>query len=136
VLDAVRSMPELRHVLIVGNGINELDASGVDTLSILIDRLRGQGIELSISGFNDNVLDVLERTGLRAKIGDNNLYRNVPRAVENIWEKAHTNSKETKCPLKYRAFKPFLISDKAKKIVIARDKDDSDNKHKDSPEKD
>ncbi len=134
VLDAVRSMPELRHVLIVGNGINELDASGVDTLSILIDRLKGQGIELSISGFNDNVLDVLERTGLRAKIGDNNLYRNVPRAVENIWEKAHTNSKETKCPLKYRTFKPFPISEKARKIVIEKDKDDPVSNHDDSSE--
>ncbi len=136
VLDAVRRMPELRHILIVGNGINEMDASGVDALSILVDRLRGQGIKFSISGLNDSVLDVLERTGLKAKIGDNNLYRNISRAVENIWEKAHKNSTETKCPLKYRTFKPYLISDKAKKIILARKKSDSANKNKNSSEED
>jgi len=136
VLEAVSRMPELRHVLIVGNGINELDASGTDTLSTLIDRLRGQRIELSVSGLNDNVLDVLERTGLRAKIGDNNIYRNISRAVENIWEKAHTNSKETKCPLKYRTFKPLLISDKAKKIILDRKKFNPVDEHRNSSEKD
>jgi len=99
VLETINKMPKLRHIVIVGNGINELDASGVDTLSILIDRLKGQGIDLSVSGLNDSTLDVLERTGLRAKIGENNLYRNVSRSVENIWEKAHKNTDEKNCPL-------------------------------------
>ncbi|MCK4606397.1 MAG: hypothetical protein KAU35_03770 [candidate division Zixibacteria bacterium] len=46
-------MPELRHVLIVGNGINELDSSGEEMLSLLVARLREAGCKVSISGLND-----------------------------------------------------------------------------------
>ena len=121
VLDCVRSMPKLRHVLIVGNGINEIDASGVDALSVLISRLRGQGLEFSISGCNDVVLDVLKRTGLAAKIGENNIYRNVARAVGSIWEKAHANVDEPKCPLKVRPFQAYKIGDDAMRAVMKQD---------------
>ncbi len=100
VIEIVGSMPKLRHVLLVGNGINELDASGVDSLSALIDRLHGQSILFSISGLNDAALDVLKRTGLAAKIGENNIYRNATRAVDGLWEKAHFNVMEEHCPLR------------------------------------
>lgn len=121
VLDCVRSMPQLRHVLIVGNGINEIDASGVDALSVLISRLRGQGLEFSISGCNDVVLDVLKRTGLAAKIGENNIYRNVARAVGSIWEKSHANVDEPKCPLRVRPFQAYKIGDDAMRAVMKQD---------------
>ncbi len=102
VIETVRTMPRIRHVLIVGNGINELDASGTDVLSVLIDRLRGQGLALSISGLNDAVLDVLIRTGLVAKIGENNIYHNVSRAIDGIWDRAHRGEHEPHCPLRER----------------------------------
>jgi MFS superfamily sulfate permease-like transporter len=100
VIEIVRTMPDLRHVLLVGNGINELDASGVDSLSGLIDRLHGQSIRFSVSGLNDAALDVLKRTGLAAKIGENNIYRNASRAVDGIWEQAHLHVTEEHCPLR------------------------------------
>jgi len=135
VIETVRCMPELRHVLIVGNGINELDASGVDALSVLIDRLHGQGLQFSVSGLNDAVLDVLKRTGLAAKIGENNFHRNVSRALESIWEKAHVNSTEQKCPLRDRPFNPWPIADEAKKAIQAKMETDHLNKPDDSAEK-
>ncbi len=64
VLDTVASMPELRHVLIVGNGMNELDASGEVLLSQLVSRLRERELDISFSGLNDHVLDVMKRTHL------------------------------------------------------------------------
>ena len=70
----------------------------VDALSVLIDRLQGQGLRFSISGCNDIVLDVLNRTGLTAKIGENNIYRNVERAMHGIWEKAHDRVDEPGLP--------------------------------------
>ncbi|MCP4566207.1 MAG: STAS domain-containing protein [FCB group bacterium] len=132
VLETVSRMPELRHVLIVGNGINELDASGADALSVLIDRLRGQGILFSVSGLNDSVTDVLRRTGLTAKIGENNLYHNVARSIENIWEKAHVDSKESTCPLRERPFKHWPISPEAQKSIQAQGDADPINKPRDS----
>ncbi len=99
ILDVVSAMPELRHIIIVANGINELDASGEDMLSTLIDRLRGQGYEISLTGTNDHVMDTMKRTYLYYKIGENNLYRNVAAALEDIHAKAHENSDEKVCPL-------------------------------------
>ncbi|MFH1686300.1 MAG: SulP family inorganic anion transporter [bacterium] len=121
VLDSVRAMPKLRHVLIVGNGINEIDASGVDALSVLIDRLHGQGLRFSISGCNDVVLDVLHRTGLAAKIGENDIYRNVERAMLGIWESAHANVDEPACPLRVRPIHPMAISEAAQKALQRAD---------------
>ncbi len=96
----IESMPELRHILIVGNGINELDASGEDMVSLLVDRIRESGYDISFSGLNDQVLDAMKRTYLYEKIGEDHLYRNATRAIESIHERAHLNSNEEICPLK------------------------------------
>ncbi|MBD3219565.1 MAG: STAS domain-containing protein [candidate division Zixibacteria bacterium] len=99
VLDVVACMPELKHVLIVGNGINELDASGEDMLSHLADRLREAGYDLSISGLNDHVLDTMKRTYLYYKIGEDHLFRNAERAIKAIHAEAHEHTNEKHCPL-------------------------------------
>ena len=100
VLDEVAAMPDLKHVLIVGNGINELDASGEDMLSHLIDRLREAGYDLSISGLNDHVIDTMKRTFLYYKIGEDHLFRNATRAIDAIHAEAHKGSDESPCPLR------------------------------------
>ncbi len=100
VLETVRAMPELKHVIIVGNGMNEIDASGVDVLGTLLERLHGQGLRVSLSGLNDRVIETLSRCGLLAKIGEENLYRNASRAINAIWESAHEGGDEAECPLR------------------------------------
>lgn len=114
VLETAESMPELRHILIVGNGINELDASGEDALVVLINRLHEQQLKVSFTGLNDSVLDTMRRTGLLAKIGEDNFYRNASRAIASIWESAHENSNETECPLKVPPFKRFPVAEQDK----------------------
>ncbi len=110
VMDTVRAMPKLKHILIVGNGINELDASGEEILATLIDRLHAKGLGLSMSGLNDSVLDTMRRTGLLARIGEENLYPNVFRAVENIWESTHESGGELDCPLRVAPTKRLKVS--------------------------
>lgn len=127
ILDTVRSMPKLRHILIVGNGINELDASGEEMLAALVNRLHDRGLGVSFSGLNDSVLDVMRRTGLLALIGEENLYRNATRAISAIWEKTHAGTDETGCPLKVVPFKRFAVAPTArisKDITAPRDSTD------------
>jgi anti-anti-sigma factor len=114
IVETIRSMPELKHVLVVGNGINELDASGVDTLETLVDRLHSRGLRLSLSGLNDSVLDTMRRTGLLARIGEENIFRNATRAVNTIWKTAHEGSDERLCPLKVRPTKRLAVDDRYK----------------------
>ncbi len=99
ILELFSTMPELRHVHIVCNGINELDASGEATLSLLITRLREKNIDVSLSGINEGVLDVMARTHLVDKIGLDHIFGNVAIAVHNLYDKTHRNTIEDKCPL-------------------------------------
>ena len=110
ILEEVSTRPELRYILIVGNSINELDASGEEMLSLLIGRLRESGHDVCISGLNDSVLDVMRRTHLYEKIGEDHLFRNVDKAIEKIHEPAHRNSQEKECPLLTVRFKGLTVS--------------------------
>ncbi len=118
VLNAVSSMPELKHILIVANAINELDASGEEMLSLLTTRLREAGYDISISGLNDSVLDVMRRTHLYEKIGEDHLFRNVAFAIERIHVQAHVNSPEKECPLIKVCFKGLAVAPDVKRKPI------------------
>ncbi|MFC2173090.1 SulP family inorganic anion transporter, partial [Acidobacteriota bacterium] len=99
ILEQVSSMPSLKHIVIVCNGINELDASGEEMLSLLVARLREAGYGVSFSGFNDHVLDVIRRTHLYAKIGEENIFRSIFQAVSAVHDRTHVNSTEQECPI-------------------------------------
>ncbi len=100
VVNLVEEMDKLKHIIIVGNGINELDASGENLLSDLVDRVRNMGVGMSFSGLNDHVIDTMKRTFLFEKIGGEHFYRNLASAVESIHNEIHVDSEEGDCPLR------------------------------------
>jgi len=99
VLEQVAAMPDLRHILIISHGINELDASGEEMLSLLVSRLRDAGHDVSFSGLKDEVIDVLKRTHLYEEIGEDHMFPTQAAAIQAIHAKAHENSQEQECPL-------------------------------------
>jgi len=99
VLETVASMPELKHILIVGNAMNELDASGEVLLSQLVTRLRERGLDISFSGLNDHVLDVMKRTHLIEKVGPDHFYYSVEHAVQEIHNGVCLGTGGHDCPL-------------------------------------
>ncbi len=99
VLRETANQPALRHVLLVGDGINELDSSGEVMLSFLVSKLRTAGIDISFSGLNDHVIDVLKRTHLYEKIGPSHFYNSVNQAVEQIHQGVCLSTKLADCPL-------------------------------------
>lgn len=99
ILERISEMPELKHVLIDGSTINDLDASGVETLSQQIDHMRQAGYDLSISGLRSPILDTMRRTGLLKKIGEDHLFLTVAEAAQALHAKSHENSDEKCCPL-------------------------------------
>ncbi|MGH8702231.1 MAG: SulP family inorganic anion transporter [Burkholderiales bacterium] len=84
VLEEVARHPEARYVLIVCDGINELDASGEEVIRHLVQRLRDSGVTLVFSGLKHQVLQVMERTGLVELVGSQNLSRTEDQALEAI----------------------------------------------------
>ena len=93
------SMPELRHLHIVANGVDEMDATGEEVLSLVVDRIRSAGYGISFSGIKKSVMDVMKRTFLFEKIGRKNIFPTEEKAIEIIYAKAHRQSKEKDCPL-------------------------------------
>lgn len=98
-MEIMRTKKELRHIIIVSNGINDIDASGEETLSLLVDRIRSAGVEVSLSGVNEAVMEVLRRTHLPEKIGENHLFATMERAIDAVHAESHRDSRELSCPL-------------------------------------
>jgi SulP family sulfate permease len=86
-----RSNPELRYVLVVGSGINGIDASGVEMLSNLVERLRAGGITLGLSGMKRQVMEVMERTGLAGEIGAENIFPTDAAALKTLLPRLASN---------------------------------------------
>lgn len=84
VMNLVREKPELKYILVVGNGINALDASGVEVLANLVLRLNLSGITLVFSGIKGQVKEVMDRAGLSAKIGEDNIFSTDAAALQAL----------------------------------------------------
>ena len=99
ITEIMRNRKHLRHIIIVSNGINDIDASGEETLSLLVDRIRSAGVDVSLSGVNETVLDVLKRTYLREKVGEDHIFPTMEKAVASIHPRTHRDAWEELCPL-------------------------------------
>ncbi len=101
ILEAQAHKPEAQFILIVGDGINQVDASGEEVLHHVISRLRGNGVGIVFSGLKKQVLDTLSRTGLSNVIGEENIFPTADLALESIYEQLEAASGgEVFCPLR------------------------------------
>lgn len=94
-----QSKKELKHIIISAGSINDIDSSGEEALSLTVDRVRSAGIDISLSGVNRAVLQVLQRTHLIVKIGEDHIYPTTESAINAVHEATHRGGKEKNCPL-------------------------------------
>jgi SulP family sulfate permease len=99
ITELMRTKPQLRHIVIVSNGINDMDSSGEEGLSLLVDRARSAGIDISMSGVNESVMKVLKKTHFLEKIGEDHLFSTMESAISANYTKTHAEALEEKCPL-------------------------------------
>jgi SulP family sulfate permease len=95
-----RTKKDLKHIIISAGSINDIDASGEEALSLTIDRVRSAGIDISFSGVNRAVMNVLKRTHLIIKIGEDHIYPTIEAAIGAIHRPTHRGAEEKNCPLK------------------------------------
>jgi SulP family sulfate permease len=79
-----RENPDMVYILVQSSGINEIDASGIEMLRNLLDRFENSGIKLAFSGLKKQVSDVMDRTGLTNKIGQQNIFATDKMAIDEI----------------------------------------------------
>jgi SulP family sulfate permease len=75
-------------VLIVGDAINGIDASGEEVIHHLVDRLNENGIVVLFAGLKKQIHDVMRATGLRDKIGEKRFFATAEEALEAIYSRA------------------------------------------------
>ncbi|MHB8166429.1 MAG: SulP family inorganic anion transporter, partial [Sulfuricella sp.] len=85
ILTFERENPSVRYILVKCNGVNYLDASGVEMLSSLISRLKNNDITLGFSGPKKQVREVMDNTGLSQKIGVDNIFSNDQEAFDQLY---------------------------------------------------
>ena len=85
-LEAIAEHPKAKYLLVVSDGINQLDASGEETIKSLDLRLAGIGVKLVFSGLKKQVLDVMRNTGLFDQIGQSRIFPDEERALAAIYE--------------------------------------------------
>ncbi len=130
----IANKPELKHILIVCNGINNMDYTGAEALKLLIEKVRTKGYKVSFSGINEKVMHLLEKTHLVDLIGRENIYPTQVDALEVIYFETHEPGATNvlACPLlnfmpkeqgKLMSSKPpnFLSSRIGKKVVRESD---------------
>ena len=69
ILERVADQPEVRHVILMCSAVNEVDASGLESLEAINHRLADSGIDLHLSEVKGPVMDRLKRTDFLEELG-------------------------------------------------------------------
>jgi sulfate permease, SulP family len=91
ILSAVAARPGAPYLVVVGDGINEIDASGEEVIRHLVERLRAAGVQVVFSGLKQQVLRVMRGTGLYDLIGEANMFRTEDLALQAMLAKDAAN---------------------------------------------
>jgi SulP family sulfate permease len=87
VMKAIAQFPQAKAVLVIGNGINQVDATGEEKLRALASDLKMGGITLMLSGLKKQVREALDRAGLDQVIGRENLFPSKDLALRTLAER-------------------------------------------------
>ncbi len=87
ILEALCARPDVKYVLVVGDAINQLDASGEEMIHQLVNRLQDNDITLVFSGLKAQIHKVMQRTGLFGHIGAENIHPNEDMAIDYIYRR-------------------------------------------------
>ncbi len=100
VLEALCVRPDVQYVLVVGDAINQLDASGEEMLHQLVNRLKDNNITLVFSGLKAQIHEVISRTGLFGHIGAENIHPDEDMAIKYIYRRLDGEDFDKEyCPL-------------------------------------
>ncbi len=100
VLQVNNEHPRARFLLLVADGITSIDSSGVESLHGLRERLHDSGVTLVLAGVKLQVREVMQRAGLDAEIGTENIFRHEDDAIEAIHQRIDDPGFDpAQCPL-------------------------------------
>jgi SulP family sulfate permease len=81
VLRYVAANPKVKHVILICTSVNAIDASGLETLEILIGRLKDAGVTLHLAAVKMFLFDALDRMDFVAKLAPGRIFLSTHEAV-------------------------------------------------------
>lgn len=87
VLKSVSEFPNAKAILIIGQSINRVDATGEEKLRALTLDLKAAGITLVLAGLKKQVREALERAKLNEVIGEQNIIGNKETALKMLQQR-------------------------------------------------
>ncbi len=100
VLEVVAANPELRYIIIDGQAINQLDATGEEVLHHLANRLKKNGIQLLVARMKKQFMDVIRHTGLIETLGAEHFFSRIQYALNFAWDELGEDYDRESCPLR------------------------------------
>jgi MFS superfamily sulfate permease-like transporter len=91
ILEANADFPKAKTILVIGSGINDIDASGEEKIREVAARLKKVGVKLVFSGLKHQVRSILEQSGVVAELGRDAFYSDKEtalRALARIYDEA------------------------------------------------
>ena len=88
VLERVATEPDLKFVIIDGQGINQLDSTGLEVLYHLTERLHASaGVELLVARMKKQFMDTLRRSGMMAEFREEHFFARVQDAIDYAFQR-------------------------------------------------
>jgi MFS superfamily sulfate permease-like transporter len=92
ILKALRKFPDAKAIVMIGSGINEMDASGEEMIRELNLRLGELGVKLMFSGLKHQVMKLLDVSGLIEEIGKDRFFSDKKTALKALTAQYGTGS--------------------------------------------
>ena len=90
----------LKYIIVDMAGINQIDASGEDVLSGLLDRCSAGGVEILFAR-TEGIESVLKRSGFINRFGEDRFYERRTDALRFAWKELGDEEAASKSPLKH-----------------------------------
>lgn len=97
ILEALSQVPSAKAVLVIGSGINNVDASGEERLRAVADYLRDNGIDLYVTSLKSQVMSVLDRGDVWRHLPKEHLFATKEQGLATMLER-YDRIRDAKAP--------------------------------------
>ena len=99
IIERSANKPELKYIVVDGQGINSIDATGEEMLASVTRRLEQSGVIIVFANFKRQVLLVLRNSGFFERLGEERFFATADQAIDVILQELGDIHDIVECPL-------------------------------------
>ncbi|MCK4743926.1 MAG: STAS domain-containing protein [Sulfuriflexus sp.] len=99
IIERSANKSKLKYIVVDGQGVNSIDATGEEMLVSLTRRLEKTGVIMIFANFKRQVMLVLHNSGFMEQFGGERFFATADQALDAIWEELGDSHDIVECPL-------------------------------------